>query len=50
MEPNNLNAPLDKFGNKLYWLNIGSNSEISIRNLVERSLSFVGFKGKNIMG
>ena len=44
--PNNLNAPLDKFGNKLYWLNIGSNSEISIRNLVEKIALFVGFKGK----
>jgi GDP-L-fucose synthase len=44
--PNDLNAPIDKFGNKLYWLNVGSNSEISIRNLVEKIALFVGFKGK----
>ncbi len=38
----------DKNGNPLYWLNVGSNSEISIKNLAEMISELVGFEGKVI--
>ena len=36
----------DKFGNKLYWLNVGSNTEITIKDVVEKIALYVGYKGK----
>tara|TARA_X000000950_G_C13804014_1_gene614804 strand:+ start:301 stop:1320 length:1020 start_codon:yes stop_codon:yes gene_type:complete len=40
------NSPKDKFGNKLYWLNVGSNSEITIRAVVEKIALFIGYEGQ----
>ena len=39
-------APLDKYGKPLYWLNVGSSSEISIRKLVNKISKIVGYKGE----
>ena len=39
------NAPLDKNGNILYYLNIGSGEEISIKNLAEKIANIYKFSG-----
>ena len=45
----NLNtAPKDKFGNKLSWLNVGSDIEISIRDLTNKISNMIDYKGKII--
>ena len=44
--PNDADAPRDKFGNKLYWLNVGSNTEITIKNVVEKIAFYVGYQGQ----
>ena len=44
--PLNANSPKDKFGNTLYWLNVGCNTEISIKNVVEKISNFVGYQGE----
>ncbi len=44
--PNDNDAPKDKFGNKLYWLNVGSSYEISIKNLVKKIAFIVGYQGQ----
>jgi len=38
-------APINKYGQPLCWLNVGSSSEISIRNLVNKISIIVGFEG-----
>ena len=45
-DPNKENAPRDYFGNKLSWLNVGSNFELSIRELVEMISNQCDFKGR----
>ena len=42
----NKNAPLDKDNKKLYWLNVGSGEEISIKNLAEKIANLIGYKGE----
>ena len=42
----NENAPLDEDNKKLYWLNVGSGEEISIRNLAEKIANVIGYKGE----
>lgn len=42
---NSINAPKDKNDNPLFWLNVGSNSEISIKKLAQTISSIVGYKG-----
>tara|TARA_B100000886_G_C20400376_1_gene482287 strand:+ start:20 stop:1003 length:984 start_codon:yes stop_codon:yes gene_type:complete len=43
---NKKNAPKDKFGNSLSWLNVGSDIEISIKDLSNKIAELIGFKGK----
>ena len=45
-DPIDENSPKDKFGNTLFWLNVGSNTEISIKNVVEKIANFVGYHGE----
>ena len=45
---NKQNAPKDKFGNSLSWLNVGSDIEISIKDLSNKIAELIGFKGKII--
>ena len=47
-EPDKLNAPLDDNNMPLNWLNIGSDFEISIRDLAYKISKIIGFKGKII--
>ncbi|MDC3034860.1 GDP-L-fucose synthase [Prochlorococcus sp. AH-716-P05] len=42
---NENSSPKDKFGKPLYWLNVGSSNEISIKNLVLKISQIVGYKG-----
>tara|TARA_B100000575_G_scaffold278094_1_gene265059 strand:+ start:6395 stop:7402 length:1008 start_codon:yes stop_codon:yes gene_type:complete len=44
--PSDNNAPKDKNGNSLKWLNIGSNYEISIKELANKISKLVGFEGE----
>ena len=44
-DPNKENAPRDYSGNKLSWLNVGSNFELSIKELVEMISNQCDFKG-----
>ena len=44
--PLDANSPKDKFGNTLYWLNVGCSTEISIKNVVEKISNFVGYQGE----
>ena len=37
--------PKDSNGKPLFWLNVGSNSEISIKNLAEKIAKIIGYKG-----
>ena len=46
--PNNMIAPVDDHGEKLNWLNIGSNEEISIRELALKIAKQIDYKGKLI--
>ncbi len=39
------NYPLDKNGNPLFWINVGSNQEISIKDLAVMIAKLVGFEG-----
>ena len=43
--PKSKNAPKDKNNNPLFWLNIGSEYEISIKNLATKISKIVGFQG-----
>lgn len=47
-EPNKYNAPLDNEGYPLNWLNIGSDYEISIKDLAIKIANIIGFEGKII--
>ena len=44
--PSKNNFPLDKNGRILYWLNVGSDQEISIKSLAEKIAEFINYKGK----
>ena len=44
--PTSVDAPKDKNGKILVWLNVGTSCEISIKNLAEMISDLVGFKGK----
>ena len=46
--PDFMNSLKDKNGNRLYWLNIGSDFEISIKNLAEMISELVCFEGEII--
>ncbi len=43
--PNSGSFPKDKHGNKLFWINVGSNQEISIKDLAVLIAKLVGYKG-----
>ena len=47
-DPNDEYAPCDNNGNKLSWLNIGSNEEVSIKELAGKISKEIGFKGETI--
>ena len=47
-DPKSKESPKDNNGKPLYWLNVGSNSEISIKKLAEMISNLVGFEGKII--
>jgi len=47
-EPNKTNAPLDQDGNPLNWINIGSNFEISIKDLAYKISDILNYKGNII--
>ena len=42
---NSKNFPTDKNGNPLFWINVGSNKEISIKDLAVLISKLVGFEG-----
>tara|TARA_Y100000589_G_scaffold163233_1_gene155104 strand:+ start:2637 stop:3653 length:1017 start_codon:yes stop_codon:yes gene_type:complete len=44
--PSKNNFPLDQNGRILYWLNVGSDQEISIKSLAEKIAEFINYKGK----
>ena len=44
--PNDENAPKNSSGAPLSWLNVGSQYEISIKDLAEKISKIVGFKGE----
>ena len=46
--PNKSNAPKDKSGNPLYFLNVGTGEDISILRLSEIISNAVGYQGKII--
>ncbi len=45
-DPDSKNAPLDKFNNPLYWMNVGTGEEISIKELSYKISKYVNYKGK----
>jgi len=46
--PNDKNSPIDKYGEKLLYLNVGSGQEISIKNLAKKIAKLTNFQGKII--
>ncbi len=44
-DPNDNNSPKAKDGSSLYWLNVGTGKDISIRNLATLIADYVSFKG-----
>ena len=40
------NSPIDNEGNPLYWMNVGSNDEISIKGLADKIAKVIGYKGE----
>ena len=44
-DPRSKNAPLDSKGNNLYWLNVGSEFEVSIKELAIKVAQLCEFKG-----
>ena len=44
-DPDHISAPKDEFGKNLYFLNVGTGKEISIKNLSEKISNTVGYKG-----
>ena len=47
-DPDSKNAPLDKFGKPLVWLNVGTGKDISIYELAKKVSKIVGFRGEII--
>ena len=45
-DPLSSNAPKDKNGNNLYYLNVGTGKEISIKELAYKIANLVDFKGE----
>ena len=46
--PDKVNSPVDSNGKSLTWLNVGSNYEITIRDLANRIAKIVGYEGEII--
>ena len=46
--PNDKIAPLDDSGEKLHWLNVGSNQEITIKDLAHKIAKYLDYKGELI--
>ena len=44
--PKSIKAPLDKNGNKIYFLNVGMGKDLSIRELAEKIAEIYNFKGE----
>ena len=42
----NISIPKDNNGNEIFWLNVGSQFEISIKDLAHKISDEIGFKGK----
>ena len=40
------NSPLDSNGDPLFWINVGSNEEISIKDLADLIAKIIGYEGK----
>ena len=47
-DPNSVNAPIDKEGNPLTILNIGTGEDISIKELANKISEFIGYEGEII--
>ena len=47
-DPSKNNAPLDKLGEPLNWLNVGTGIDISIKELAEMIAKITSFKGEII--
>ena len=47
-DPSSEDAPVDKYGNKLTFLNVGSGLDISIKDLSAKIAKFAGFNGEVI--
>ena len=45
-DPDSNNSPRDKFDNPLYWLNVGTGNEISIKDLAYKISYYVNYKGE----
>ena len=45
-DPNSSNAPRDQYGKSLYWLNVGSDFEVSIKELTQIISNQCEYKGK----
>ena len=45
-DPNSSNAPKDKYGRKLTYLNLGTGKDISIKDLTTKIANLSGFKGQ----
>ena len=46
--PNDKHSPIDKYGEKLLYLNVGSGQEISIKSLAKKIAKLINFEGKII--
>ena len=46
--PNKNNSPKNSNGKPLYWLNVGSNFEITIKDLAEKISAIIGYEGEII--
>ena len=45
-DPNKNNSPLDENGNPLNWINVGSDFEISIKDLAHKISRIIDFNGE----
>ena len=45
-DPNSSNAPRDQYGKSLYWLNVGSDFEVSIKELTQMISNQCEYEGK----
>ena len=46
--PNSINAPIDEYGNPLYFLNVGTGKDIKIKDLAFLIAQKIGYKGEII--